>query len=443
MMSTSQRQHWPLLVALRTPLYRNALALVINSGVTSLIGVAYWTLAARLTTPDVVGLNAALISAMVALATLSHLGLEGALGGFLPRAGAATGLLVKRAYALAAVLAVAFATAFVVTAPRVSAQLEGLSRPDVAALFVGAVLIWSLFALQDSVLTGLRRAVWIPLENILYSAIKLVLVLVLARRLAGYGILVSWIVPAALALVPVSLAIFKVFIPAHLRAHGTETGRGTDLFSRFVAGDGLGILLAQVHTALLPILVVELAGARAGGRFYIAWMLVQALDLVAVNVGMSLTVEGAHTQDELPSMFRRILLRTLMLVGLMVGLGILAAPLVLTVFGTGYASASVGPLRLLLLGSFFRVFITLAVCAARAERRPSRIVALQASLTAIVLPLAWQLVHGLSAAGAALAWTTGQVVVAAFAVFLTRHLLRAPQGPSTRPALVDRLSEAP
>jgi hypothetical protein len=83
-------------VALRTPLYRNALALVINSGVTSLIGVAYWTLAARLTTPDVVGLNAALISAMVALATLSHLGLEGALGGFLPRAGAATGPSVSR-----------------------------------------------------------------------------------------------------------------------------------------------------------------------------------------------------------------------------------------------------------------------------------------------------------------------------------------------------------
>ena len=32
---------------LRTPLYRDALALLLNSGVTSLIGVAYWALAAR------------------------------------------------------------------------------------------------------------------------------------------------------------------------------------------------------------------------------------------------------------------------------------------------------------------------------------------------------------------------------------------------------------
>jgi O-antigen/teichoic acid export membrane protein len=435
----------PPLQWLRTPLYRNALALLVNSGVTSLIGVAYWTLAARLTTPEVVGLNAALISAMVALASLSHLGLEGALGGFLPRAGAATGALVKRAYTIAAVLAVAFATTFVVVAPRVSTQLRGLYRPGVAALFVAAVLIWSLFALQDSVLTGLRRAIWIPLENVLYSALKLVLVLALARSLAGYGILVSWIVPAALALVPVSLAVFKTFIPAHVKAYGTEPGRGTNLFSRFVAGDGLGMMLAQVHTALLPILVMEQAGAEAAGRFYIPWMLAQSLDLVAVNVGMSLTVEGAHVQDQLPAMFRRILVRTLALVGLIVGLALLAAPFVLTIFGTGYANASVEPFRLLLLGSLFRAVITLAICAARAERRPSRVIALQASLTVIVLPLAWQLTRELSAAGAALAWTIGQAAVAALAIFLMRHLLPGPARPpaQARRPLADHFTRGP
>ncbi|HET9541389.1 MAG TPA: hypothetical protein VFQ46_12375, partial [Candidatus Limnocylindria bacterium] len=336
---------------LRTPLYRDALALLLNSGVTSVIGVAYWTLAARLTSPEVVGLNAALISAMMALGSLSHLGLEGALGGFLPRAGAATGALVKRAYALATVLALAFATAFVVAVPRLSEQLRGLQRPAMAALFVAAVLTWSLFALQDSVLTALGRAVWIPLENILYSAAKLVLVLALAASLGGYGILVSWIVPAALAVVPVSLAVFKIFIPAHLEAYGTEPARGTHLFRRFVASDGLGMLLAQMLSALLPILVMEQAGAETAGRFYIPWMLVQSLDLVAVNVGMSLTVQGAHTQDQLPSMFRRVLLRTLAPMGLLVAAGIVAAPLLLALFGAGYADASVEAFRLLLLGS--------------------------------------------------------------------------------------------
>jgi len=330
-------------------------------------------------------------------------------------------------------------------APRLAGQLRDLQRPGVAALFVAAVLTWSLFALQDSVLTGLGRAVWIPLENILYSAAKLVLVLALAAGLGGYGILVSWVVPAALAVVPVVLAVFKVFIPAHLEAYGTEPARGTDLFRRFVAGDGLGMLLAQVHTALLPILVMELAGAETAGRFFIPWMLVQSLDLVAVNVGMSLTVQGAHAQDQLPSMFRRLLLRTLALVGLLVAGAIVAAPLVLALFGAGYANASVEAFRLLLLGLVFRVVITLAICAARAERRPSVVIALQAGLTVVLLPLAWRLTPGLGAAGAALAWTIGQAAVAGLAVLLVRHLLREsrrPPGPARR-GLVDQLSEVP
>ena len=49
--------------------------------------------------------------------------------------------------------------------------------------------------------------------------------------------------------------------------------------------------------------------------------------------------------------------------------------------------------------SFFRAVVILAICAARAERRPSRVIALQASVTVIVLPLAWQLTRGLALPG--------------------------------------------
>ena len=95
--------------------------------------------------------------------------------------------------------------------------------------------------------------------------------------------------------------------------------------------------------------------------------------------------------------------------------------------------------------SFFRAVVTLAICAARAERRPSRVIALQTSLTVIVLPLAWQLTRGLGAAGAALAWTIDQAAVATLAVFLIRHMFRGSQRPSARARrmLIDHVSKAP
>ena len=41
-----------LITHLRTPLYRNGYALVLSSATTSVLGVAYWILAARTYTPD-------------------------------------------------------------------------------------------------------------------------------------------------------------------------------------------------------------------------------------------------------------------------------------------------------------------------------------------------------------------------------------------------------
>jgi O-antigen/teichoic acid export membrane protein len=72
------------------------------------------------------------------------------------------------------------------------------------------------------------------------------------------------------------------------------------------------------------------------------------------------------------------------------------------------------------------------------------VVALQAGLTVLVLPLAWRLTPELGATGAALAWTIGQAAVAGLAVLLVRHLLRGRTRPPGRAqfVLVDELSEA-
>ena len=171
---------------------------------------------------------------------------------------------MKRAYVLATVLAVASATAFAVAACA-SRRSWGPAAPGHGILFVAAVHLVAVRAAGQCQLTGSAGRSDPAREHPVQRG-QAGLVLALAAGLGGYGILVSWVVPAALAVVPVVLAVFKVFIPAHLGVRH-RARRGTDLFRRFVAGDGLGMLLAQVHTALLPILVMEQAGAETAGRF--------------------------------------------------------------------------------------------------------------------------------------------------------------------------------
>ena len=57
-----------LVAHLRTPLYWNGYALILSSGATSGLGMIYWIVAAQAYSAEAVGLNSAMIAAMMFLA---------------------------------------------------------------------------------------------------------------------------------------------------------------------------------------------------------------------------------------------------------------------------------------------------------------------------------------------------------------------------------------
>lgn len=398
----------------RNHLLRNGVALVVNSAISSLLGAGYWYVAAQHASQATVGQATALVAALMGLATISQLSLPGVLVGFLPRAGSRARILVLRAYGLAFGLSIVLGAAFAFLAPRLDSSFSPLRPHGAALLFTASVAIWSIFALQDNALTGLRKAVWVPIENIIYSALKLGGLLLLGTGVGALALLATWVVPATAALLPVSGLLLLKLLPAH--AAQTTTAEDLRGLRRYFAGDSVGLILSQLSITLLPVLVVIRLGPEDGGAFGIAWMLAQSLDLVAVNLGMSLTVEGAHDEARLPRLHRTLQWRVFALVVAAAAVGALLAPTVLGVFGSAYANDGTHVLRLLLLGSAGRCLTVLAICAARAGRRPARIVRLQAALAAIIPAGAWILAGPFGLTGVGLAWAAGQIVVALGAV---------------------------
>ena len=391
-------------------LLRNGVALVLNSAVSSLIGAGYWFVAAQNTSQSVVGQASALIAALTAIATIGQLSLPGVLVTYLPRAGRRARSLVLKSYGLALALALPLGALFALVAPRVSDGFSMLAGAGPLALFTASVGIWAIFALQDSALTGIRKAVWVPLENILYSALKLGLLIALGSGVTALTLLTTWVVPAALALIPVSwLLLFRLLgrLPSRADAEDLHGLR------RYFAGDSIGLVLSQISTTLLPVLVLLRLGTEEAGAFAIAWLLAQSLDLVPIMVGWSLTVEGAHDQARLPELLRSLQVRLLALVIVAGALVAALAPAILGIFGAGYSEDAATVLRLLLLGSIGRCIIALAICAARAGRLPGRIVRVQASLAALIPLGAWLLAGPLGLAGIGLAWAAAQLAVAA------------------------------
>ena len=100
----------PSLTALRShlnvPLFRDGYALVANEGVTAALGLVYWLVAAHEYSPHTVGVQSAVLSAMLLLAGIGQLSLGALIVRIVPLSQRATARFVLRCYDLGAALSV-------------------------------------------------------------------------------------------------------------------------------------------------------------------------------------------------------------------------------------------------------------------------------------------------------------------------------------------------
>ncbi|HJZ47162.1 MAG TPA: LysM domain-containing protein [Roseiflexaceae bacterium] len=396
----------------RTPLYRNGYALILSAATTSGLGVLYWMLATRYYPAEVVGLNSALISAMLFVAGVAQLSLVSVITRFLPRAGHATGRLIGVAYALTLTTAALAGLLFVLGTRIWSPELAFLGASPLFTLwFVLATMAWCIFTLQDSVLAAMKQAVWVPIENTIFAVAKIALLL--AWPAARYGIFASWTIPGAVVLLPVNYLIFGRLLPRHTHA---SAARAEPLLPRRIAGyaasNYLGSMLSLAVNTLLPLLVLHQLGARANAYFAQPWLIASSLQLVVGNMAVSLTVEAATDRERLAAYTRRALVHTARLLAPLVALLLIAAPHLLGLFGGEYAAEGAGLLRLLALGALPNLVNMLYLSVARVRNRVGAIVVVQAALCALALGLSYPLLQVYGITGVGIAWLTSQTLVA-------------------------------
>ena len=398
---------------LQSPLLRNAYMLIINATATSGLGLLYWVVAARFYSADTVGVSSAALSAMTFLSGIAQLSFNDTFMRFVPPAGAAVRRLVGVAYLISIGLGVVAGVVFLLGLSTWAPSLTLLSdNPVVQTLFVLAVSFMAIFTLQDSVLTGLRRPKFILIENAVFGALKLGLLIACAAWLKDYGIFVSSVVPMALLTVPVNALIFKRLMPQHVAL--TQQAQKISLreVARYVAGNYLGVLAAQLTFTLLPILVLNVAGKSAGAYYYLPALLATSLRLVATNLTASLTVEAALDQRRLVEYCQRVLKNGLRIVALLAAVVCVAAPYVLAVFGKGYVAEGTLLLRLLALAAIPNVVIMVYIGKARVQGHLHAIVLLTVVQAALELGSSYILLGQYGIAGIGMAFCLCQTLVA-------------------------------
>ena len=408
----------------RAPQHRDGMALVASSGVSSVIGMLFWVLAARLFDPAAVGTSSAAISAMTLLGSAAHLNLGNALLRFVPVAGGRAAVVVAGSLAVGTGVALLLGLGFAAGAGWWAPELvEAFGYPALVAFFAVSTPVWTLFVLQDAVLTALRRADLVLVENLVFAVLKLGLLAAAAGLGLAAGIAVSWVASTALVVVVVVAWLARAL--RAVPAAPTDQRVGVRDLATFVRADYAGNLFWQAAVFGLPLVVIGLAGPDGAATYGVVWQIAFALYLVAIGMGKSMVAHTAAATDVAAAAerARRGMERkaqTLVVPGA-VGAAVLSYP-VLSLFGSTYAETGTLLLVLLALSAVPNVVTNATVWAARVRRDSAVLVGLPAVQSVAVFAGTLVLVPLLGVVGAGWAWLGTQCVLAA--VILLRRARR-------------------
>lgn len=398
---------------LRNPLLRNGYLLTLSSGLTAVFGFGYFAVAAWKYDPVTVGSSSAAIALMTMVATIGQLNLSSAVVRFVPAAKSRTKQLVAAVYLLSGCVALVVAICAVTLVRLISPDTRFFAESWPRVMFVFGTVALTIFLIQEGVLTALRRTALVPVQNFVFVAAKLGLVVVFAAAMPQYGIFASWTLSQGFIVLAVGVFIFVRAIPQHHRstADTADTLPPVRQVVRFVAFDYIGAIFAVASIGLMPILVVAVLGAEENAYFSMAWVIAFAVHQINYNMGTSLVVESAEDQSRLAHQCRHILAHTSKLLLLIVPALLLTAPYLLDLFGHSYQEAD-NTLRLLALSALPHLIVVTAVSSARAQRRMGLVVWIQVIQCLLVLALMWWLLPVMGMTGAGLAWLVTQLAIA-------------------------------
>ncbi|WP_299955003.1 lipopolysaccharide biosynthesis protein [uncultured Modestobacter sp.] len=420
---------------LAEPFFRNAYALMINTGLTGVLGLLYWLFAARHYDDADAGRGSTAISVLMLLSGLVAFNVSGSLNRFLPASGRSVRQVVLASYLLSAGVVLALAVGFLATLDLWGPSFDLFRDPTFRWWFLAAVVVAAVFTVQDGVLTGLRSSVWVPVKNVSFGVLKLVLLVTLASVSPEEGLFLSWVLPMAIVLIPTNGLIFGRLLNRHLRAAGNRAPTYTRAeVRRFFAGDYLGAVIMFATVNLAPVMVAAAVVPEVYAYFYVVWVIGTLLDLVAIGLGTSLSVEGVYDRAGLAANCRAALTRALLLLLVAVVVVALTARPLLRVFGENYVNGAL-LLFLLVLSTLPRAVTEIWVGVLRVQGRAHQIVRVQAARGLLMIGAVFLVLHQDWLAdhlGVSLPTTVGlavllsQVVVASAVLLQLRAFLREP-----------------
>jgi O-antigen/teichoic acid export membrane protein/glycosyltransferase involved in cell wall biosynthesis len=385
-------------------LYRGSAILLANTAATSILGFVFWTLAAHRYPAVSVGLFSGVTAAVSLLGTVAALGLPNVMMRHVAGIENPLELVALTVAAIATVGTVVCLGTVLLLGPHLPKSLHVGQHGGMVVLVTILVVVTAVSSVIDAGLIAIRYSSLVLLKNLLGSLVKVGALLLLAR-FAATGLLLAF----GLGLV-LSTMISVIALGRRLGGRWAASG-SLRLLRRYLSltsANYLATVMGILPLTVVPVEVLVIRGPAQTARFAVAFLIAGFLNFIPATVAQVLFAEasrrGASMRDQLVRAVRGVyglLVPVLIVV-------VVAAPLLLSLFGPAYAAAATGCLRILALGTLLTGGTYLIDSLLIARDRKGAYVFINGVNAFLVLGcVAALLPHGLTAAAAGWALAQG------------------------------------
>ena len=404
-----------ILRPLRERLVQNASYLLGVTTIGALTGLIFWTLAARLYSPEHIGLASSVISVVQLLAGVASLGMGLGIVRFLARSERPARML-NASFTLSSLISLLVGGVFLLGVSSWSPSLTVLTtEPAYAAGLFGFIALTALATLLQMAYLANRQVSYSLWSVLIMNALRLGFIVTLVGR-GAFGIAAA----IALAVAVADGAGIMIFLPRLIKGYRFRLKLPTDVLGKLLpysTANYLADLLYRAPMLLSPLLALETLGASASAYTYIAWMIAALVASPGLALAQSAFAEGSHLPDDL----RPILLRAARYaMGVVLPLAIiagLAAPWILAIFGQTYVTGATDLLRWLSASAPLVVLASLYFSALRVRKRLGELIRLSALAVVITLAVPLLTMPELGLVSIGIGWLLANSILMAVATY--------------------------
>ncbi|NJF25157.1 lipopolysaccharide biosynthesis protein [Thermococcus sp. Bubb.Bath] len=385
---------------LRSPLYLNSIYISLSSMVTAVASFVFWSIATHLYSPSDVGVASALISALNLVFSISLLGLNVSIIRFYPKYGER---VVGSALILTLIASSLASIGYALIISR-SESFSEVSSVKFLVMFVLFSAVGATYNLLSTYMIAKRKAEHSFVQSILFS-LRFLFLFVLVS-FGALGIVSSFGLGLALGVLYGFIVIDSIKLKLD-----REFLRDSFKFS---LGNYVASMFNVAPNYLMPTIVLSTLEKSEAAYFYIAFSIGSLILIVPNAINTSFFVEGSHGIKDLKQSLKKALVFSYIYLTFATVFVWFFGGFLLRSFGEEYVKG-LGLLKLMILGSFFGVFVNFLIMLLNIQKRVREVVIANALKAVLFLGFSYLLISRFGVDGVGWAWI---VTYAGMALFL-------------------------